>query len=182
MRAMRSGQTDHRAAHGVSREEPGAPLDVSPQRTPQAVCLDDAELLTELLRMTDAHTHELFPPTSAWRGGSCGVSDQPIDLRCRALFHQIVTRGWSLGDGCPLYQSRRARSFERRWVECSKRQSRGVKSGLRRNAWPCLPSRAFPAFRTALIRCAAGSRSIFRRVRHTTRCSTVGSWPRFMSS
>lgn len=39
-----------------------------PQEERQSILLDDAELNTELLRMTDAYTDELFPPTPVEAG------------------------------------------------------------------------------------------------------------------
>ena len=48
-----------------------------PAEERQAICLDDAELDKELLRMTDAYTDELFPVTSFEAGR---VPRQPIGL------------------------------------------------------------------------------------------------------
>jgi hypothetical protein len=39
-----------------------------PSEERQTICLDDAELSNELLRMTDAHTNELFPVTPVEAG------------------------------------------------------------------------------------------------------------------
>jgi N-formylglutamate deformylase len=39
-----------------------------PAEERQAICLDDAELNNELLRMTDAYTNELFPLTPVEAG------------------------------------------------------------------------------------------------------------------
>ena len=45
---------------------PRSSHDVTPQER-QSILLDDAELKTELLRMTDACIDELFPLTRRWR-------------------------------------------------------------------------------------------------------------------
>jgi N-formylglutamate deformylase len=88
-----------------------------PTEEREAVCLDDEELGNELLRMTDAYTDELFPPTPVEAGRIvfpisrliCDVErfpsdeDEPMAIRGMGVIYTSTSLGQlrTAGSGGP---------------------------------------------------------------------------------